>query len=170
MTQSPKTSYNPKFNCSRKFRAIRAITLLGIIFLSMMLGTNSYSENINWDKLVIAIIQVESGGNSNAISRKGCIGLMQINPIVLKEFQETEFPCGNLENLFNPEKNIFLGTWYLHRLHDHYNCQTVEQICAAYNGGPTRLRKCNYDVTKMSMETRNYIKKVIKLYRKELQP
>jgi hypothetical protein len=45
----------------------------------------SHAEVIT-DELVSAVIQVESGGNPNAVGKAGEIGLMQISPIVLKEW------------------------------------------------------------------------------------
>lgn len=174
--------------------------IIAIVLACLLAGCEPcYGEEINWDKLVSSIIEVESGGNPNAVSPQGCIGLMQINPNgALKEYiyakehrgqyiqdfdserwyhiaglsgNKCDSPIGvqlSKEQLFIKNINIRIGTWYLHRLNNHYRCKTIEQICAAYNGGPTRLRKCNYDVTKMPRETRNYVKKVMKLYNEEV--
>jgi soluble lytic murein transglycosylase-like protein len=40
----------------------------------------------------------------------------------------------------------------------------IALVLAAYNGGITRLRACNYDINKMPKETRDYVKKIMKLY------
>lgn len=135
-------------------------------------------------KLVDAIIQVESSGNPDKVSKAGAIGLMQITPIVLKEFNDREynpehyFICGQdvsfvkpilpKESLFNKDVNKSVGTWYLKRLKDHYlkDKYTLEHLLAAYNGGITHLRKCGYDVNKMPKETREYVVKVMKEYNK----
>lgn len=71
-----------------------------------------------------------------------------------------------VEDLYNRSVNMKIGTWYLRRLKDHYlkGNYTVERMLAAYNGGITRLRKNNYDISKMPKETRDYVKKVIKIY------
>ena len=121
------------------------------------------AEDIDFDCLVSAVITVESGGNPNAVSPSGAIGLMQVTPIVVKVFRQVNNYTGEI-NLFTAYVNEHIGTWYLHRLHDHYGCDTVEQIAAAYNGGITRLRKNGYDIAKMPKETREYVRKVMKEY------
>jgi len=133
--------------------------------------------------LVSAVIQVESNGRSDAVSEKGCIGLMGINPKgALAEWIECETPhtyngfpipykCScriatYTQDLYNKKFNIEVGTFYLHRLHEFYGCKTVEQITSAYHGGIGRLRSVHYDVTKMSNETKRYVFKVLSIYNK----
>lgn len=150
-----------------------------IILLSILLILTSsigWADEIN--DLLPAIICVESGGNPNALSPKGAIGLMQITPIVLKEFNEYHYKVWEIpkladlylpvtsDDLFFPHKNKYIGGWYLHRLKDHYlkDRYTTERLLAAYNGGITRLKKVNYDINKMPKETRNYVRKVMRIY------
>ena len=147
---------------------------LSIILITLLLVSISiplWADEIG-DNLISAIIQVESHGNPNAVSPKGAIGLMQITPIVLKEYNENRKDRSvfyNIEEcqLGDPELNKIIGTWYLHRLKNHYlkDKYTIERLLAAYNGGITRLRKNNYDINKMPSETRAYIKKVLKIYK-----
>jgi len=127
-------------------------------------------ETPDWDRLVPAIIEVESNGNPNAYSGYA-YGLMQVSSIVLKEYAQVEeglfFEEGNVVNvgkLYDPSFNIMIGSWYLKRLYHYYKCPSIEHILAAYNGGITRLRKNNWDIDKMPRETRNYVKCVMKLY------
>ena|SRR3990167_3815804 len=117
------------------------------------------------DDLIPAIIQIESGGNPRAVSPKGAIGILQITPIVLEEYNQVEKRIIK-GPLFDPQVNIEYGQWYLRRLKDHYlkDKYTIERMLAAYNGGITRLRDVNYDVSKMSSETKNYVKKVMQIY------
>lgn len=143
-----------------------------IIALAIWLACFLLMANGAWadviDDLVPAIIQVESHGNPNAVSPAGAIGLMQITPIVLREFKQTlGYGKGFDFDLYNAQVNVIIGTWYLRRLKDHYlkDKFTIERILAAYNGGITRLRKVNYDVSRMPKESREYVKKVIKLYK-----
>ena len=147
-------------------RIIIAIALAFLMALCFFLGKVS-AEDIDWDRLVECVIEVESGGNPNAVSKAGAIGLMQITPIVLKEYNENRKDRSVFYNidkcqLGDPEMNKIIGTWYLHRLHDHYKCETIEDILWAYNGGIGNKRKgIKYN------ETKNYIKKVMKLYEKQ---
>jgi len=149
------------------------------------------NDSIDWDRLISAVIEVESGGDSNAVSKDGCIGLMQVSPIVLREYiqyKEKEFwkeaepfyqDGMNKEqrfkyaqnNLFKPEYNKKVGSWYLRRLEGHYlkDKYTMERLLCAWNGGITRLKKVNYDCSKMPNETKKFTKKVLKIYEKSLR-
>jgi len=172
---------------SLKTTIIALIAYFALFLSSCDLKPAFAEQGINWDKLVSSVIMVESKGNPNAVSPQGCIGLMQINPNgALKEYNQcgmtgwikiAEYPnpkdIGSItpfaeEDLIIPRVNKKIGTWYLHRLHNHYKCPTIEHILGAYNGGITRLKKNNWDINKMSYETRNYVKKVMKLYNEEL--
>lgn len=150
------------------------------------------AEDINWDTLIPAIIQVESSGNPNAFNKNsGAIGLMQITPIVLKEYNEinghyVEIRTGEFntyedvakklnrityEQLYDEYINIKIGTWYLNRIWEHYLPhykldQTLENLCIAYNFGIGNLVKYRQGTTKLPLETKNYIKKVNYLLRK----
>ena len=139
-----------------------------------LLSPSTQAEEDVITQLVPCIIQVESGGNPNAIGSSGEIGLMQISSIVLKEHNyclqkqkgeiDTESGGWESKHLFNPEINKLIGTWYLHRLHEHYNCNTIEKILAGYNYGPTALKKVNYDISRCPRSVRRYIKKVKEVY------
>ena len=137
------------------------------------------------DDLVPYIVQVESSGNPHAVSKAGCIGLMGISVIVLKEW---DIEKSNFENscafyppckycikpkidLCNPIDNKRVGTWYLHRLKNHYlkDDYTIERMLCAWNGGITRLRKANYDCSRMPKESQEFSRKVLKLYRRGIR-
>lgn len=137
-----------------------------------------WADDAMIDSLIPHIIQVESGGDPNAVSSKGAVGLMQITPVVFKEFKE-ESCFGDtrdgwvkqldFHDIRGNANNIFIGTWYLNRLKFHYlkDRYTVERLLAAYNGGITRLRNVDYDVSKMPRETQRYVEKVMKLWKEE---
>lgn len=124
-----------------------------------------YTIDIDFDRLVICVIQIESNGNPNAISPAGAIGLMQITPICLKEHNQNSPYTYRLAEMFDPTKNVDVGLFYLKRLYHYYKCPTVEHILAAYNGGITRLRNNNWDIKKMPRETRDYVKRVLHIYK-----
>ena len=158
--------------------------LLILLFVITFIILCSFVGADEIDDLIPFIIQVESGGNPHAVSNRGAIGLMQITPIVLKEWNKHlcfitytdgtevkwwEYNCNKPKDLFNVDTNIKIGEWYLRRLKDHYlkDNYTIERMLHAWNGGITRLRKLNYDCSKMPRETRNYVKKVMALYEKQ---
>lgn len=150
--------------------------IVGLLCLSPLV----WADEI--DDLVPFIIQVESNGDRYALSKDNCRGLMQVSEVVLNEFYNIHLGQSVPQNLinagiigdktvldlYNPVFNKYVGSWYLHRLRDHYLKEnyTIERLLAGYNGGITRLKQCNYDVSKMPKETRNYVHKIMRLYRK----
>ena len=146
--------------------------LIPLILLLTFIPTCSpafATETPNWDRLIPAIIEVESNGDPNAISKAGCIGLMQINPKgAFKEWKQFQFwrhPEEHLVHLlFDAEWNIKIGTWYLKRLYHYYKCDTIEKILMAYNWGIGNCRKNDFNLKKAPRETRNYVKNVMWLY------
>lgn len=99
--------------------------------------------------LVRAVIQAESGFDSNAVSPKGAMGLMQLMPATATEFGVT--------NPFHPEQNIRAGVAYLRRLLDRYDSD-VSLALAAYNAGPGAVER--YSGIPPYRETRDYVKKI----------
>ncbi|MBW2423343.1 MAG: lytic transglycosylase domain-containing protein [Deltaproteobacteria bacterium] len=88
--------------------------------------------------LVLAVIEVESGGYHLAVSSVGAMGLMQLLPSTGEEL------AGKLgvdwhgdDTLFDPATNVKLGTAYLRQLADRYG--DVNIALAAYNWGPGRI-------------------------------
>src|SRR5262249_54950476 len=80
-------------------------------------------------RLVEAVIAQESGGDPNAKSPKGAMGLMQIMPAMAAE--------GSLKRgmEYDPEANIAAGIKYLGRLQNLFGGNLVSTL-AAYNAGP----------------------------------
>lgn len=128
---------------------------------------NYKTELIN-DKLVNAIIEVESNGNPYAVSKKGAKGLMQLT---YEAWKQIELKLSYSKNVFNPKINKEVGTRYLEWIenfcednHPTWNILPLNQkrniIAAAYNGGPAKLKKNNWDIKKMPCETKNYVGKI----------
>ena len=112
------------------------------------------SERHNIDPaLVKAIILTESSANTNAVSRKGAQGLMQIMPKTARSV--------GVKNSAHPEQNIEAGTKYLRYLMDAYD-GNIRIALAAYNAGPGTVRR--YKGIPPYKETRSYIKKVLAYY------
>ena len=163
-----------------------------LIYIFLLCMVCSSASAVDWDKLVSAVIEVESHGDTNAVSPAGAIGLMQITPVCLKEFVEcprnrgqylTDFGTGliyringlhgdkrysqlTINLMFSKSLNVSVGTWYLKRLKNHYKCPSIEHILAANNGGITRLRRNGWDISKMPRESREYVRKVMVIYEK----
>lgn len=125
------------------------------------------ADTIDFDKLLCAVIEVESGGDSTVVNFKSeCIGLCQIHPSgALAEWNNHNKAQYTKQDLFNAEVNTKIGKWYLKRLHDYYDCITIDEILAAYNFGIGNLRR--YGMDKLPKETRGYIKKVNNYYSKK---
>ena len=142
-----------------KFYTIAAV----IISIILCFCVVAFAEEINFDKLLVAVVQVESSGRPYVVSKAGAVGLAQITPIVIKEYQDNG---GNLtlSDMFVPEHNLTVAKWYLLRLYHYYKCDTIEKIAMAYNFGITRCKRNNFDLSKTCRETRNYVKKVRDLY------
>ncbi len=103
--------------------------------------------------LVKAVIKAESGFDHTAVSSKGAQGLMQLMPGTA-EAMEVDDP-------YNPEKNIFGGTKYLSKMMERYN-NDVRLALAAYNAGPENVDKYK-DVPPFN-ETKTFIERVMKYY------
>jgi hypothetical protein len=95
--------------------------------------------------LVLALIQVESGFQFNAVSPMGARGIMQIMPDVaqgLAQESGVRPQAGGRrfrpESLDDPLFSIKLGVYYLHDLKKSFRDVSIALV--AYNLGPTELR------------------------------
>lgn len=80
-----------------------------------------------------AVMRVESGGNSRAVSRAGAMGLMQIMPATWADLR-ARYSLG--ADPFEVRDNIMAGAAYLREMHDRYG--NASAMLAAYNAGPGR--------------------------------
>ena len=103
--------------------------------------------------LVRAVIKVESNFNSNAISRKGAMGLMQLMPKTAHELR--------VKNPFDPEQNADAGVRHLKYLLEKYNGD-VNLTLAAYNAGEGAVRR-SAGVPHIA-ETQDYVRRITHLY------
>lgn len=84
--------------------------------------------------LISAFVFTESSYRPDVVGAIGEIGLMQISPIVLKEFNEVTNRGFTEWHLHIAEHNLEIGCWYLRRLQDHYGLK-LSQAVRAYNCG-----------------------------------
>jgi len=103
--------------------------------------------------LVRAVIKVESNFNSNAVSRKGAMGLMQLMPKTARELK--------VKNPFDPEQNADAGVRHLKYLLEKYNGD-VNLTLAAYNAGEGAVRR-SAGVPHIA-ETQDYVRRITHLY------
>ena len=104
--------------------------------------------------LARAVMRMESGGNPNAVSGAGALGLMQLMPGTAR---------GLGVDPADPKRNLEGGIKYLAQLADKYDGDYVKTL-AAYNAGPARVD--SYDGVPPFPETERYVKNVLALYRK----
>jgi soluble lytic murein transglycosylase-like protein len=103
--------------------------------------------------LVRAVVKVESNFNSNAVSRKGAMGLMQLMPSTARSL--------NVRNPFDPQQNVDAGVRHLKQLLENYGGD-VNLTLAAYNAGSGAVARSS-GVPHFA-ETQNYVRRITTLY------
>jgi hypothetical protein len=99
--------------------------------------------------LIRAVIRVESGFNSRAVSPKGARGLMQLMPATARRL--------GVFDAFDPRQNIFGGVQYLRMLLDLFQGD-VSLALAGYNAGENAVAR--YRGIPPFRETQGYVNKV----------
>ena len=120
------------------------------------------------EKLILAMINQESGFKNGQTSKKGAKGLMQLMPATAKELGPND-----------PEQNIDAGIRYMKKLLDMYNGD-VKKALAAYNSGMGNVNdilngtnKCGNNPNHIKdlsgiphiKETQNYVKNIFNSYK-----
>lgn len=125
--------------------------------------------------LVAALIEVESGFRTTAISPMGARGIMQIMPEVGKAIAQAigvrEDSGGESfrpEHLDDPVFNIKLGTYYLYDLKKSF--RSLNLALVAYNLGPTEIRNRLENDIDFSVEFVDAVLSVYRKYQKPKQP
>jgi len=91
--------------------------------------------------LILAIIDVESDFDPEAVSSRGARGLMQIQPATLHWFaQKQGLKLSREEMAADPALCVRLGIRYLRSLQDRFGGE-LSMALMAYNAGPDRIRQ-----------------------------
>jgi soluble lytic murein transglycosylase-like protein len=102
--------------------------------------------------LVASVVQTESAFDPRAVSRAGAAGLMQLMPSAAAEH--------SVEDVFDPADNIRGGTEHLRLMLDRF--ESLPLALAAYNAGASTVKR--YKGIPPYKETRNYVRKVLRLF------
>ena len=104
--------------------------------------------------LVQAVMVAESGGDPNALSKRGARGLMQLMPATARLY--------GVRNAFDPEQNVRAASQYLRDLTDRYQ-NDLELVLAAYNAGPAAVDLSGGKIPPLR-ETLDYVPRVLRIY------
>lgn len=137
---------------------------------------NKYSKKNGIDPLLtFAIIKAESNFNPNVKSSSNACGLMQLMENTAEEMA-TKLNLNNFskQDLYKPEINIQLGTYYFSNLLKEYD-DNILLALTAYNAGKGNVKKwieqgkINKDGTDIEnipfKETSNYVRKILRDYK-----
>jgi soluble lytic murein transglycosylase-like protein len=102
------------------------------------------------EALIVALVIVESGGNPNAVSPKGALGLGQLMPGTARRY--------GVRDAFDPAENLKGSASYLSDLINMFKGDLVLAL-AAYNSGAQAVIK--YRGVPPYSETRGYVPKVL---------
>jgi hypothetical protein len=107
------------------------------------------------EAFVKSIVAAESNFNSNAVSPKGAIGLMQLLPATARQYGADPTV---------PEQNVEAGTRYLRCLMERYRRHPITHVIAAYNAGPSAVD--HFRGVPPFRETRGYVSRVLSFLRR----
>ena len=164
------------------------IAILFVLFkdkLLKMLYPKTYSEIISVyaeeydveENLIYALIKAESNFESQAVSNRDAIGLMQIveeTAVDVAKKNNIEINTENIEEeILDIDNNINIGTKYLSTLLTQYG--NIEVALAAYNAGigtvnnwieKQVIQADGSDIENIPYkETNNYVRKILRDYR-----
>ncbi|MDB5965222.1 MAG: lytic transglycosylase [Polaromonas sp.] len=140
------------FEQSRSYRAI-----------SPVLQEASRTHGVDYS-LLKALITTESGFNTNAVSPKGAVGLMQLIPPTAERYGVVAGKNTSIaKKLTDPKINIMAGARYLADLIRMFPGR-LELALAAYNAGEGAVQRAGNRIPNYP-ETQSYVKTVMQLYR-----
>ncbi len=122
------------------------------------------------ERVVWSLIYEETYFRTGAIGDADEVGLMQITPLVAREWAKetglSEFERQSAENvvelLSDPRRNIQIGSWYYEKLRERYRGRPAEtaMTLAAYNAGPSRVEEWTKDVDPQTLSEAEFIDRI----------
>ena len=138
-------------------KVVRKLVFTAVILMvssvESLAGTNGKGSSFDWNPVINAIIQVESGGNPRAVSGPSC-GAMQITPICVKECNnilekrksKKRFTMNDRFDVQKSKEMFLLIQSFFNRAND------VEHAIRSWNGGQHYSKRA----------TQRYYEKVMK--------
>ncbi len=143
-TNAGKTIHHTQFNLVKNHQQLRKLQYSDYVLRSAKQYDIAPS-------LIYAIIETESSFNPFAVSHANAYGLMQVVPATAGRdvYQKIKNVAGqpSKQTLFDAQKNIDIGTAYLHLLDQRYLNAIINQrskhysVISAYNGGAGNVFK-----------------------------
>ena len=159
--------YLKKYRVTAVLCFVGAVLILSTSFIYVrfprkycdIIALASAEHNIE-PSLIRAVIFAESGFDSNAVSRAGAVGLMQIMPATAEYIARQRGIEFSQNMLLGPATNIDFGAYYLARLLRRFGNQ--REALAAYNAGEGNVSNWRaLDLERIPFrETRNYVVRV----------
>lgn len=109
------------------------------------------------ERLLRAVMHVESVSDVHAVSSKSAMGLMQIMPATWEELR-IKYRLG--DDPYQPRDNILAGAAYLREMLDRFG---RNGFLAAYNAGPGRYEEHLLTGRRLPRETIDYVRKLADL-------
>lgn len=150
---APPATAHPDFGQALRVAQRGSIAMLPTP-ISELIVRVAQEEGVD-EALVRAVVQAESGGNPNAVSPKGAMGLMQLMPRTAEAM--------GVSNPFDPEQNLRGGVRLLRGLLDEFG--DVPLALAAYNAGGPAVRQ--HGGIPPYAETQKFVQRVMELWQGE---
>lgn len=145
-----------------------ALKAIGLAFALLATSVAGAADHASYDTAVTAaahrfdlpqdwiraVIKAESGGDANAVSVKGALGLMQLMPDTWAEMRDRYSIEGDI---LDPAANTMAGSAYLAEMRNRFG---YPGLFAAYNAGPVRYESYLRDGVPLPAETRDYLAKL----------
>ncbi len=106
------------------------------------------------EQWIRAVMQQESGGQEQAVSPVGAMGLMQVMPAT---YEGLRARYGLGADPYDPHNNILAGAAYIREMYDQFGAPA---FLAAYNAGPDRVQAYLAGAGNLPDETVNYLASV----------